>query len=193
MESSGPVDVTTLLHRVGAGESGAQRQLYSLVWDELHRIASAHMKRRAADHTLQPTALVNEAWLRLSPSQGSDWSDREHFLSFASRVMRSILVDHARAQAAARRGGGVEPMALDGNVELAVGVAERPVDIVALDEALNELGKEDHDLSRVIELRFFGGLTMEEAARVEGISLSTAERRWRLARMWLRDRLGDVG
>ncbi len=182
-------DVTALLRRVGSGEAEAEQALYALLWGELRRIASVHLGRRDAGHTLQPTALVNEAWLRLAPPDGSDWRDREHFLSFASRVMRSVLVDHARRRLAEKRGGGAAPVPLDEASDLIVGGGERPVDLLALDDALSRLDADDPALARIVDLRFFGGLSMEEAARVEGVSLSTAERRWRLARIWLRERL----
>ncbi|MFG0317638.1 MAG: ECF-type sigma factor [Planctomycetota bacterium JB042] len=185
-------DVTALLRRIGSGEAEAEQALYALLWGELHRIASAHLGRHDGGHTLQPTALVNEAWLRLAPPDGADWRDREHFLSFASRVMRSVLVDHARRRLAEKRGGAAGAVPLDEASDVTVDAGERPVDLLALDDALSRLDADDPALARIVDLRFFGGLSMEEAARVQGVSLSTAERRWRLARIWLRERLGDA-
>jgi RNA polymerase sigma-70 factor (ECF subfamily) len=196
-----PEDVTVLLRRSRDGEGDAARELYERLWDELHRIARAHMDRQAAGHTLQPTALVNEAWMRLAPAADVSWQDREHFLSFASRVMRSVLVDHARRWQAAKRGGGRERTPLESAEafpQLATdGEATRVVDVLTMDQALDELAATDPELARVVELRFFGGLAMEQTANALDVSLSTAERHWRLARMWLREHLaraeGEVG
>lgn len=183
-------DVTRLLEQARQGGEQAQEELYSLVWGELHRIARAHMQRRGPDHTLQPTALVNEAWMRLAPPEESGWRDREHFLSFASRVMRSVLVDHARRRAAGKRGGGDDAVSLDAVGDRTLCQAgNSEVDLIALDDALEILQEEDAELARIVDLRFFGGLSMEEVASAAEISLSTAERRWRLARIWLRDHL----
>ncbi len=178
-------DATGLLQRVVEGDRTAEDELYSLVYAELHRIARAQMDRQSEAHTLQPTALVHEAWMRLLPREVA-WNDREHFLSFASRVMRTVLVDHARKRLAERRGGGRERVSLDVALDRH---EKRGVGVLELDGAMEELFAEDAALARIVELRFFGGLSMEECARAEGVSLSTAERRWRLARMWLRTEL----
>ncbi len=190
-------DVTVLLQRWQAGQPDAEEPLWRALWDELHRIARAHMGHQPSTHTLQPTALVSEAWLRLAPAGDQGFVDREHFLAFASRVMRSVLIDHARRRQAAKRGGDRPDRRredLDGLRVTWVGLDDdRALDILALDEALQALQTEDAELVRVVELQFFGGLSMKESALVLGVSLSTAERRWRVARMWLRERLGNDG
>jgi RNA polymerase sigma-70 factor (ECF subfamily) len=181
-------EATVFLQRMAAGDDGASEQLLPLVYDELHRLAGRHMAGQGGQHTLQATALVNEAWLRLGLDGGSSWSDRQHFLAFASRVMRSVLVDHARRRGRAKRGGDRERVPLELALESS---AARGVDALDLGAALDELEASEPRLARVVELRFFGGLSMEEAARVMEVSLSTAERCWRLARVWLREALQD--
>jgi RNA polymerase sigma factor (TIGR02999 family) len=157
-----------------------------LVYDELRRIAAAHLRRERAGHTLQPTALVHEAYLRLLEQSGQ-FHDETHFRATASRVMRQILVDHARRRGADKRGGGWLRVALcDDEVG---GAADRDVEILALDEALEELGRLDERKSRVVEMRFFGGMTCSEAAVNLGVSPKTAEADWYMARAWLHRRL----
>lgn len=179
-------DATELLRRVAGGEQDAEVLLLAALYDDLRRIARQHMDAQSAAHTLQPTALVHEAWLRIS--KGASWSGREHFLCFASRAMRSVLVDHARSRRAAKRGGDRERVPLDMAVE---SYEANGLDLLALEEALQRLAQEEPDLVRIIELRFFGGLSMEETCKAAGCSLSTAERRWRLARIWLRTALAS--
>jgi RNA polymerase sigma factor (TIGR02999 family) len=182
-------EATVFLQRMAAGDDGAGEQLLPLVYDELHRLAGRHMAGQGGAHTLQATALVNEAWMRLGLDGGAAWSDRQHFLAFASRVMRSVLVDHARRRGRAKRGGDRERVPLEIALEQS---AARGVDALDLGSALDELEATEPRLARVVELRFFGGLSMEETARVLDVSLSTAERSWRLARVWLREALqGD--
>lgn len=176
---------TVLLRRVGEGDASARASLFDLVYGELHRLARGHMRHQAPAHTLQPTALVHEAWMRLVDPDAA-WKDREHFLSVASRAMRSVLVDHARRRGAKKRGGELARIPLDQALDL---YQERAQDLVGLDAALEKLFSEDAELGRVVELRFFGGLAMPEVAKVIGASLSTAERQWRLARAWLRAEL----
>lgn len=151
-----------------------------LVYDELHRMADRQMRRQRPDHTLQATALVNEAYIRVF---GQEWRDREHFLSVAARAMRSILVDHARKKATAKRTPGGERVALD---DLTQTYEERAIDLVALDDALNQLSEVDPEMVRLVELRFFAGLTMEEAASFLNISPRKAQKEWCTARAWLR-------
>jgi RNA polymerase sigma factor (TIGR02999 family) len=183
-------EATVFLQRMAAGDDGAGEQLLPLVYDELHRLAGRHMAGQGGAHTLQATALVNEAWMRLGLDGGASWSDRQHFLAFASRVMRSVLVDHARRRGRAKRGGDRERVPLEIALEIArVQSAARGVDALDLASALDELEATEPRLARVVELRFFGGLSMEETARVLEVSLSTAERCWRLARVWLREAL----
>ncbi len=184
-----PSDATACLRRLAKGDESAGEQLLPLIYEELHRLARHHMAPQSAAHTLQPTALLHEAWMRLAGSASPDWQDREHFLSFASRVMRNVLIDHARRRSRAKRGGDRERVPLD----MALDQYEvQGVDVLALDEALASLGEQDPQLMRLVELRFFGGLTMEETARVLETSLSSVERSWRLARIWLRDALGGA-
>lgn len=196
MRSDGPAaappgghggDVTRLLRRAGEGDEAAAGELYDRLYAELHRIARAHMGSRDAAQTLQPTALVHEAWLRLDQAPAADgYRDREHFLSFASRVMRSVLVDQARRRTAEKRGGGRERLPLDVAIDLH---EERGVDLLALDDALERLGTEEPRQTRIVELRFFGGLTLPEVASALDVSLATVNRDWSLARIWLREAL----
>ena len=171
-----------------AGDPAAQAQLLPLVYDELHRLAGRHMASQSPRHTLQATALLNEAWMRLGLARDATWNDRRHFLALASKVMRSVLVDHARRRGRAKRGGDRERVPLEIALEQS---AARGVEALDLGLALDELQRDEPRLAQVVELRFFGGLSMEEAARVMEVSLSTAERCWRLARVWLREALQD--
>ena len=178
--------VSRLLADVRLGRRDALDRLLPIVHDELRRIAAAYMRRERADHTLQPTALVNEAYLRLVDQREIVWQDRAHFVGVAARLMRQILVDHARARAAAKRAGGAERVPLDETVLVG---PERDVDLLALDEALERLAALDPDLTCVVELRYFGGLTTRETAEAMGTSTATVEREWATARGWLRREL----
>ena len=162
---------------------------FLLVYEELRRLAGAYLRRERGNHTLQPTALVNEAWLRIERS-GSTTVDRQHFLAVAARVMRHILVDYARSRSAERRGGGQRPVPLDKAGEIPLGNEEY---LIALDESLGRLAARDPRAARVVELRFFGGLSVEETATTMDVSTSTVDRDWAFARSWLhRDiRAGD--
>lgn len=179
-------NATLLLQRYGAGDRAAADALLPLLYEELRRIASAHLAHERAGHTLQPTALVHEAWLRLVDDPARDVSGRQHFLSLAARVMRRVLVDHARERGAQKRGGGSTRVTLDGAVAL---YETHELDLLALDEALAELSRVDERAVRIVELRFFAGLEMAEVARALELSLPTVERGWRMARLWLRARL----
>jgi RNA polymerase sigma factor (TIGR02999 family) len=182
-----PSDVTRLLQRVEAGDPEAFDDLVPLIYDDLRRIAERRMRDEAEGHTLTTTAVVHEAYLRLS-EQESGWENRTHFFAVASRVMRHILIDHARARAAEKRGGDAVRITLHD----AVAVQDRPeLDLLALDEALGVLAELNERLARVVECRFFGGLTMEETAEALGVSLRTATRDWRRARAYLREMLED--
>ena len=186
MEQS--ADVTRLLKAWGAGNGGALDRLMPVVVDELRRLARYHLRgERRPGHTLQPTALVNEAYLRLVGQRRVSWQNRAHFFGIAAQMMRRILVDHARRRAAAKRGAGVTHVTLD---ERIVGRAAGDVDVVALDDALNALGSKD---ARLVEVRFFGGLTIDETADVLQISTATVSRDWKMARLWLRRELAAGG
>jgi RNA polymerase sigma factor (TIGR02999 family) len=179
-------DITALLLSWGRGDEAALQQLIPLVHRELHQIARRCLKGERPGHTLQPTALVNEAYLRLVDVRRVSWQNRTHFLAMSARLMRRVLVDFARARRYQKRGGGVMKVSLDE----AHGVAtERGQDLVALDEALITLSAIDDRKARVIELRFFGGLTVEETAAVLDVSRDTVLRDWRLARAWLMQEL----
>ena len=181
-------EVTSLLRRVAEGCDSARGQLAELVFQELRGIA-AHQLRGMRGHTLQPTALVNEAWLRLTGA-GSDYENRRHFLGVAAKAMRSVLVDHARRKRAGKRGGDVPHGAIDDAIAFLEG---GEVDLLDLDDALVELEADDPPLARLVEMRFFAGMTNVEIGAVEECSESTVERRWRLARARLRKRLGAEG
>jgi RNA polymerase sigma-70 factor (ECF subfamily) len=179
---SEPAPVTALLRAWSEGDEDALRTLLPLVEAELKRLASAYMARERIGHTLQATALVNEAFLRLIGARQVVWQDRAHFLGIAARLMRRVLVDHARTRDARKRGDGDYKMVLDENIAAAPGPE---VDLVDLDRALNALAAIDERKSRVIEMRFFGGMTVEETAEVLHVSTDTVKRDWRLAKLWL--------
>lgn len=164
------------------GDESALAQLMPLVHAELRRIAQRQMGRERAGHTLQATALVNEAYLKLAGEGGFEWHDRAHFFAVCAQVMRHILIDHARAHARDKRGGGAIQVSLNDVAVIDAGPAE---DVVALDEALRELETLDPQKGRIVELRYFGGLTIEETAEVLGISPRTVRREWRRAKAWL--------
>lgn len=182
-----PGPVTDLLVAWRQGDEEALRQLVPLVHGELRRLARRQMGRERVAHTLQTTALVNEAYLRLVRLDRMRWQDRTHFFAMAARLMRRILVDHARAHGYEKRGGGLRPVPID--EALAVGVAP-DMDLVALDAALERLATVDPRKARVVELRFFGGLTVAEAADALSVSVETIARDWRLAKVWLLRELG---
>ena len=175
-------DVTGLLAAWKGGEQGALDQLVPLVYDELRRLARRYLRRERPDHTLQTTALVHEAYLRLVGSKPSDWENRVHFFAAAAQVMRHILVDHARSRQAAKRAGGYARVTLD---EGAVAGGDQGVDLLAVDEALTALAALDPQQARVVELRVFGGLSVEEAAEAMGVSPRTVKREWSMAKAWL--------
>ena len=176
-------EVTQVLLSWNERDADAPERLMPLVYDELRRLARSYLQRERPDHTLQATGLVHEAYLRLVDQSTTTWQNRAQFFSVAAHMMRRILVDHARARQAAKRGGVREKLQLD--EELAAS-DERAVDLISLDDALQKLVKFDERKSRIVELRFFGGLTIEEIAQVLGISPRTIRREWRLAKAWLR-------
>ncbi|MBU0640690.1 MAG: sigma-70 family RNA polymerase sigma factor [Planctomycetes bacterium] len=177
-----PHEVTRILEDVGQGDAAARARLMALVYDELHRLAAGQMRRERPDHTLQPTALVNEAYLRLIGRGEARWQNRAHFFGAAAEVMRRILVDHARARLAAKRGGERARLPLD---EMLDWTDEQPWNVIAIDEALQELETLDPQRSRIVNLRFFAGLTSEQIAEMLGISVRTVKRQWRYTRAWL--------
>lgn len=177
-----PEEVTQLLLNWGNGDAAALEQLTPLVYDELRRLAHQHMNRERQDHTLQTSALVNEVYLRLIDQRDVRWQNRAQFFSIASRLMRRILVDHARAYRYAKRGGGAIQVSLD---EAALVSQERAGELVALDEALTNLAAIDQRKSKVVELRFFGGMSVEETAAALGVSPITVKRDWSTAKAWL--------
>jgi len=174
-------NVTELLVASHRGDPEALNKLLPLVYDELRRVAERYLRRERPDHTLQATALVHEAYLRLI-DQDVPWQNRAHFFGIAAEMMRRILIDHARGMQAAKRGGGGIKLPLDEVISLS---DERAADLIVLDEALNELAKIDPQKSRIVELRFFGGLSIEETAEVMGIGTATVVRQWKLAKAWL--------
>jgi RNA polymerase sigma factor (TIGR02999 family) len=181
--------ITGALAAWSRGEPDAEERLMELVYPELHRIAEREMRRERAGHTLQPTAVVHEAFLRLVDQSGVDWKNRAHFLGVAARAMRRLLVDHARGRARVKRGGGATRIEIS-SVEAGVAVEPRSVDLLALDQALERLAQLDAGQAQLVELRFFGGLTTEEAAATLGVSTATAGRDFRSARAFLARELG---
>jgi RNA polymerase sigma-70 factor (ECF subfamily) len=175
-------EVTQLLVAWSNGNKAALDRLMPLVYRELHRLARRRLGRESAGHTLQTTALVNEAYLRLVGQKESQWQNRAHFFAIAAQMMRRILVDYARSRHYAKRGGGAPKVSFDEIMAVSGGRAE---DVVALDEALTTLGKLDQRKSKMVELRFFGGLTIEETAEVLGVSPGTIRRDWTLTKAWL--------
>jgi RNA polymerase sigma-70 factor (ECF subfamily) len=175
-------EITRLLGEIRAGKKEAESQLLTRVYDELRRIAASYLRKERPGHTLQPTALVHEAYLRLVAQPEQNWQNRAHFLGIAAYLMRQILVDHARKRHAAKRGGKEQPLALDG---VSLPGTQRPVDLIALDQALSRLQTFDERQSRIVELRFFGGMTEEEIGQSLGLSVRTIKRDWKVAQAWL--------
>ena len=183
MQPASSTEINRPLADWGHGDRAARDALIPLIYDELRGMARRHLGRERPDHTLQSAALVNEAYLRLAGKEPPEWQNRAHFFGFAAQMMRHILVDHARSRNAAKRGAGVPRLALDPEL----GAAQKTeIDIVALDDALSKLAALDAQQGRLIELRFFGGLSIEETAIVLGVSPATVKREWATARAWLR-------
>ena len=174
--------VTELLRRWSDGDSSASEELVPLVYDELRRIARQCLSRQHQNHTLQSTALVHEAYLRLVGNHSVRWNDRVHFFAVAARLMRNILVDHARSRGTKKRGGECVTLVLDENLAFA---REREVDLVVLDDALKGLAALDERQSRIVELRFFGGFSIDETSHAMELSPATVKREWATARLWL--------
>lgn len=175
--------VSMLLRNWGQGDPDARDALIPLVYAELRRVARRYLRRERPDHTLQSAALVNEAYLRLMGGGSPQWQNRAHFFGVAAQLMRHILVDHARKRRAAKRGAGAPRLTLDPQAALP---QVKELDLVQLDDALNRLGDLDAQQSQIVELRFFGGLSIEETSMVLGVSPATVKREWATARTWLR-------
>lgn len=183
-------EVTQILHDWSGGDREAPERLMPLVYNELRRLARTFLARERGTHTLQPTALVHEAYLRLVDQRRVSWQNRAHFYGIASSMMRRVLIDHARAHATEKRGGETIRLSLD---DVQVPLEQRAAGLLALDEALEKLSQMDERKSRIVELRFFGGLSDEEIAEVLGVSTRTVLRDWKTARLWLYRELAPVG
>jgi len=183
-DASGKIDVTRLLQQWQHGSREALEHLLPLVYAELHTLASRYLSRERREHTLQPTALVNEAYLKLANQRSVDWQNRAHFFGIAAQLMRRILVDHARQNASLKRGGDLPHLSLD-DADPAAAPAIDLADAVALDRALSQLEAVDARQGRIVELRYFGGLSVQETAAVMELSPTTVKREWAVARAWL--------
>lgn len=182
-------EITELLQAVNLGDCDAMEALIQSIHSELKRLAGALMKKERSGHTLQPTALVNEAYIRLSRGE-AEWENRAHFFGAAARAMRRILIEHARKKASQKRGGEFDCVTFD---DLALVSIDKRLDLLALDEALDALEKQDQRLLRVVELRYFAGLSIEQTAEVLEVSPATVKRDWTFARAWLYDRIASAG
>ena len=190
MTSPSPDEVTQLLLDWSSGDKAALDKLMPLVYEELRRLAHHYMGRERAGHTLQTTAIVNEAYLHLIDQRNVQWQNRAHFFGIAAHLMRRVLADHARSRRSAKRGGGARQVSLE---EAMIVSEERVADMEALDDALNSLAEIDERKSQIVEMRFFGGLSIKETAEVLGVSPGTVMRDWTLAKAWLRREIGKEG
>jgi RNA polymerase sigma-70 factor, ECF subfamily len=188
MASGEPSEITQLLQRIEAGDRSGIDRLFTAVYKELHNLAANCFRRESEGNTLQPTALVHEAYMKLVDQKDMHWQGRTHFFAVAAQAMRRILVDHARARGAAKRGGGKRRISLEDDVLPGVQPND---DLLAVDDALSRLAQLDPRQAQLVELRFFGGLDVAEAAAVLGMSKRTAEREWTMARAWLRRELTE--
>lgn len=186
MPTTSNKNVSQLLVAWSEGDEAALQQLTPLVYDELHRLARRYMRRERPSHTLQTSALVNEAYIRLVDQKDVRWRDRSHFFAIAARLMRRILVDHARSQARQKRGGQAQRISLDAT---AIMSKESVVDLLDIDEALSKLAEFDCQKGRIVEMKFFGGLSTDEVAECLNVSSRTIEREWRKAKAWLQTTL----
>jgi RNA polymerase sigma factor (TIGR02999 family) len=182
MTGSSASEVSRLLKDWGEGDECALNKLIPLVYEELHRMAHYQMAREKAGHTLQTTALINEVYLRLVGCTEIPWQDRAHFFALSAQLMRRVLVDHARARARAKRGGATKKLSLEESLAIPVGLG---TNIVELDDALNALAAADARKAKTVELRFFGGFSVEETAEVLNVSVSTVMSDWKFAKVWL--------
>ncbi|MHC4946569.1 MAG: sigma-70 family RNA polymerase sigma factor [Planctomycetota bacterium] len=181
-------DFTQLLNDLNAGKVGAEEALLPMVYDELRALAKYYMRDERSDHTLQTTALVHEAYIKMGGLEGEGLENKAHYMRVAARAMRRVLIDHARRKQAGKHGGGRRKQALE---QAEVFLGEPSIDLIALDESLEKLGELDPSLTQVVELRFFGGLTAEETAKVLGVSVRKVMYDWRIARAWLKQGLED--
>lgn len=186
MSETSPADVTQLLHAWQSGDETARDQLLSVVYGELRQQAARYLRRERPDHTLQPTALVNEAFMQLIDQSQVSWESRAHFFGVAARLMRRILVDYARAHQAEKRGGGEPALALDEAIAVP---SQKDFTLLALNDALDELARLDARQGQIVELRYFGGLSIEETATVLSLSPATIKREWNMAKAWLQHQL----
>lgn len=182
------LDLTGLLQAAHAGDAAAEAELLPLVYDELRRRANSMMRRESVGHTLQPTALVHEAYMRMIRQEQVDWQGRTHFFALSSQMMRRVLVDHARGRLRQKRGGDAVKVTLDAGLQLSV---QRDPDILALDAALTRLAELDPRQARIVEMRFFGGLTVNDVAEVLGVSKRAIEAEWTMIKAWLRRELSE--
>lgn len=190
MTDAAPANITLLLHAAASGDRRDLDALMAAIYQDMRRLAASHMESERRDHTLQPTALVHEAYVKLVDQRKTDWRDRLHFFAVASTIIRRILIDHARARLADKRGGDITRVSLDGHDPAAPDSA-REVDVLALDQALGELGEIDPQQARIVELRYFCGCTIDEIAHLLDIGKRTVDREWQAARAWLFDRLRE--
>jgi RNA polymerase sigma factor (TIGR02999 family) len=188
MGRSGDADITKILKRASVGDDSAVNRLMPLVYDELRALAESYLQRERPDHTLQATALVHEAYVRLIDQREVEWQNRAHFFAVAAQAIRRILVDHARSHQRAKRGGSRRRVRLDENMAL---LDDSTLDLLALDEAMERLTQTHERPARIVELRFFGGLKLTEVAEVLGISPRTVDGEWSMARAWLRRELRE--
>jgi RNA polymerase sigma-70 factor (ECF subfamily) len=190
LQPTEPENITRLLIELTNGNRSAVDALLPLIYDELRSLAANYLRRERSDHTLQPTALVHEAYLRMVDQTRVNWQNRAHFFGVAAQMMRRILVDHARAQSAGKRGADFQKLSLDENIDKAV---ERSDELLALDEALERLAEMDEQKARIVELRYFVGLSFEEIAEVLGVSPVTIKRHWRITKAWLYGQMQSGG
>ena len=183
-------EITQVLSSISQGDRSAVERLMPLVYDEFRALASNYLRRESPGHTLQPTALVNEAFLKLVDQKNVDWQGKSHFFAIGAQAMRRILVDHARSKHREKRGGDRQKISLNEEITLS---PQRDEDLMAVDEALEKLADLDARQAKIVELRFFGGLTVQEVAEVLGVSKRTVEAEWTMVKAWLRRELSDEG
>lgn len=190
MSNETPNEITQMLVELTDGNQDVVNRILPHIYDELRRLAGSYLRKERADHTLQPTALVHEAYMKLIDQRQVKWQNRAHFFGIAAQVMRRILMDHARKHLANKRGGNAEVLPLED--EILVVSHDKSAELVALDDALNQLNEVDPQKARVVELRYFGGLSIEETAEVMGVSVPTVNRHWRMAKAWLYSELSNT-
>ena len=188
MSESDSTELTRILSHISSGDKAAADRLMPLVYDHLRSMAATYLRRESPGHTLQPTALVNEAYLKLVDQRNVDWRGKTHFFAVSAEIMRRILVDYARSKKRQKRGGDFERIKLHTDLQIS---RDRDDDLLAVDEAIDKLAKKDSRQAKIVELRFFGGLTVAEVAEVLGISKRTVEAEWTVIRAWLRRELSD--